>query len=384
MAIFATIFGLLGRFAGKLLTAALGWASTLLFGRVTQDKQILLVLMTFGSVIWFVLLAGVVFPDFATLLLGFIPIPEFVDGNWVRLAMLIAALVVPLLIGIAAVFVQPRGNRPTGIELIRSILRGYPLALVLALVLAFLAVVAVFRKLRALVKRWKDAHVPMVVREGGYDRMVQDLERAIDDAGLDVTPGTASPILVLPARLVAAVAGSGVRSLVPDRLVELKSKDLEIQLHPSDVALAGQETLVNRARAALASRLTSTAAFLTTSAEAQALEERLEEVAERQRLDERATRDFEVIDDQLAYLEIPYEEWEVLYRMRLQVERDLLTGRTPGGFPGEKPGSAGPPAIRPRLPPGSGGPAPIETVFAVGSVALLVLDILLALRDRGR
>lgn len=48
MAIFATIFGVIGRFAGKLLTAALGWASTLLFGRVPQDKQILLVLMTFG------------------------------------------------------------------------------------------------------------------------------------------------------------------------------------------------------------------------------------------------------------------------------------------------------------------------------------------------
>ena len=32
MAILAALFGVLGRFVGKLLTAALGWASTLLFG----------------------------------------------------------------------------------------------------------------------------------------------------------------------------------------------------------------------------------------------------------------------------------------------------------------------------------------------------------------
>ncbi len=384
MAIFATIFGVIGRFAGKLLTAALGWASTLLFGRVPQDKQILLVLMTFGSVIWFVLLAGVVFPDLATLMLGFITLPSFISDNWIRLAMLVAAIIVPLLIGTAAVFVQPRERRPTGMDLLRNILRGYPLAFVLALVLVFLAIVAVVRKVRALVKRWKDAHVAIVVREGGYERMVADLERAVDEAGLDVTSGEAPQILVMPARVVAAVAGSGVRSLVPDRLVQLKSKDLEIQLHPSDIALAGKETLVNRARAALASRLASTSAFMTTSAEAQALEERLQAVADRQRLDERGQDELEAIDDQLAHLEIPYEEWEVLYRIRLQIERDLLTGRQPGAGPGEEAGSTA------ALPNGTGrqarhaGPAPIETAFAAAAVALLVLDVVLALRYRGR
>lgn len=34
----------------------------------------------------------------------------------------------------------------------------------------------------------------------------------------------------------------------------------------------------------------------------------------------------EKIDERLASLVIPYEEWEVLYRQRLQTERDLLRG----------------------------------------------------------
>jgi hypothetical protein len=209
--------------------------------------------------------------------------------------------------------------------------------------------------------------------------MTADLERALDDAGLDVNRGQAPAILIAPAKVLAAVAGSGVRSLVPDRLVQLTSRDLEVQLYPSDVALAGKEVSVNRARAAIASRLAATTAFMTTSAEAQGLEERLQHVADRRRLDEDGQRELAEIDDALAHIEIPYEEWEVLYRMRLQVERDLLTGRTPGAFPGEAPGSATAPQ---RLP--ATEPAPIEYAAAAGIVGLLALDLVLALRERGR
>jgi len=384
VAIFATIFGVLGRFAGKLLTASLGWASTLLFGRVPQDKQILLVLMTFGSVVWVVLLFGVVFPELGTVLLAFAPIPDFVDENWIRLGMLIAALIVPLLIGLAALFIQPKGKRPTGMEAVKAVLRGYPLALVLALVLVFLSVVAIFRKVRAMIKRWKDAHVAIVVREGGYDRMVDDLERAIDEAGLEVARGRAPTVLAIPGRVLGAVAGSGVKALVPDHLVQLNGEDLEIQLYPSDVALAGKEMVVNRARAAMASRLASTSAFLTTSAEAQAVEEQLQEIAHRGEIGEQTQMDLLALDDRLSHLEVPYEEWEVLYRQRLQVERDLLTGRTPGAVPGEAPGTARPPVAGPEAAPPSGGRLALESVVAAGAVALLALDVVLALRDRRR
>ncbi|HEY8921677.1 MAG TPA: hypothetical protein VIN32_03490 [Candidatus Limnocylindria bacterium] len=46
----ATLFGLVGRFTGKLLTMSLGWASLLPFGRVPRDKEIFLAAITFGSV----------------------------------------------------------------------------------------------------------------------------------------------------------------------------------------------------------------------------------------------------------------------------------------------------------------------------------------------
>ena len=63
MAFLAAIFGFVGRFAGRVLTTTLGWASTLLFGRVPQQRQVVLALVTFGSVVWAALVIGVALPE---------------------------------------------------------------------------------------------------------------------------------------------------------------------------------------------------------------------------------------------------------------------------------------------------------------------------------
>ena len=73
MTIIAGIFGVIGRFAGKLLTTTLGWASVLLFGRVPGSRQIVLAIITFGSVVWAALVIGVVLPYVGTFLLAAVP-----------------------------------------------------------------------------------------------------------------------------------------------------------------------------------------------------------------------------------------------------------------------------------------------------------------------
>src|SRR5690606_27212018 len=89
MAILATVFGMLGRFAGRVLTTTLGWAGTLLFGRVRKDHQVILAAVTFGSVVWAALLVGVIVPDVGTFLLAFVPVPDFIDPLWVRVGMVV-------------------------------------------------------------------------------------------------------------------------------------------------------------------------------------------------------------------------------------------------------------------------------------------------------
>ena len=319
MALLAPLFAFAGRFIGKLLNMSFGWASTLLFGRVPQSMQLLLSGISLAAIAWVAALIGVILPDIGTVLLAFVPRPDWVPEGWLRLAMLVLALILPLVVGVAGMILLDPADRPSGLGRLGAVLRGYPYAAVLALVLLIMLIVAPVRKLRSILKGWNDEHVPVIVQPGGYDQVATDVEHALDSAGLDIARGRAPFVLELPSRLLAAVGGSSVRRLVPDKLIVLQNKSLEVTLHPSDIAISGKKENVARARAAIATRVTFTAAYMTTAEESQQVEDVLLAISEG-----RAPGGaMAAVDDRLAQLTIPHDEWEVLYRQRLQVERDL-------------------------------------------------------------
>jgi hypothetical protein len=283
------------------------------------------------------MLIGVLIPDVGAFLLLLIPPQGYVPEAVIRLLMLIGVLVVPGVVG-AMTLLLTTGEARTPRSVIGAIARGYPLTLLLAALLVFLAGLAIWRKGTSLARRWNDAHVPMVVKPGAYEQVAHDLDEALSAAGLDLAAGDAPASMSLPAKWLTAVAGRSSSSLVPDRMVRLRGDDLDILIDPMDVLIAGKGPDVVRARAAIASRLTTSAAHLTVSAEAQAVEDRLARVAgarndggsTRPVFDDAAAAEFADIDRTLATIRIPYEEWEVLYRQRLQVERDLRAGAMAG------------------------------------------------------
>ena len=378
MAIVATLFGVLGRFAGKLLTMSLGWASTLLFGRVPQDRQVLLAAITFGSLIWVVVVFGVVLPEVGAFMLTFVPIPDWVDENWIRLVMIAGAVAIPLAMSAATLkLLQPEDRPKDAGALVGHLLRGYPLAAALAAMIVFLAAIGITRKASSLLRRWTDAHIPIVVKPGRYDELASDLDKAISDAGIEVTARPAPSVLVLPGRWLAAIAGSHVKGLLPDELVRLVGRDLEVLIYPSDVAISGKKPMVARVQAALASRLTTAEAWLTASAEGQRIEDRLAQLARARPKPGERTAELAWIDQRLATEDLPYEEWEVLYRERLQVERDLLAGKTPGAAMPVSSGSGG-----------AGGDGSSRDLlgigFAAASLILPVVDVVLLITERRR
>jgi hypothetical protein len=327
VALFAPLLAFIGRQVGRLVQMAFGWATTLLFGRVPQRKQLLLAAVALGSILWVITLVGVLLPDVGAWLIAFVPAPDFIAEDWIRIAMLILAIALPLAVGAGGMMLMDAADRPKGVGgKAVQVLRGYPYAAVLSLVILFLLVVAPIFKVRTIIKRWEDAHIPLVIKPDGYERVADELEAAVDGAGLELTRARAPRVLEAPSRLLATVGGASVRRLVPDQIVMLRAKDLEVTIHPSDVAVTGSKESVARARAAVANRLTKTEAYLTASKEAQEVEDALRALRDTRDHD-RARAAFEQLDARLARLTVPYEEWEVLYRQRLQVERDLLRVR---------------------------------------------------------
>jgi hypothetical protein len=371
MALFGALFAAVGRFAGRLLNSALGWATILLFGKVEGRRQSVLLIIAFGSSVWVLVVVGIVLPDVGTFLLALVPVPDWVDDNVVRLVMLGLAVVIPALIGVAAVMVTEPGQRRRGRDLASGVLRGYPFTLVLAVTIAVLAGVSAVRKVRSLAKRWEDAHVPVVVKPGGYETVLADLERVLDEGGLEVTPRSAPAILSLPPRLLDAVAGKAFGGLVPDRLMVLSGADLEVLVYPSDVAISGTRTVVARARAAIATELTTSSAYLTTSAESERVEDALRAVRARDAGFQRSRSDLERIDAELARLAVPFEEWETVYRERLQIERMLLHNELDRRSNGSAAAAQGP--TEPPLG---------DRAIGLVAVTLLALDVALLVADR--
>jgi hypothetical protein len=237
--------------------------------------------------------------------------------------------VIPLLVGVAGYLVPTREDRAAGSVFVREALRGYLLVPVISGLLIFLAGVGLVRKVRSARHRWSDAHVPIVVKRGGYDQMVDDLRQALAAVDLPVTARDAPRVLSAPAWVLSRVAGPNVRHLRPDHLVELQGPDLRIGLYPSDIAISGLDRTRIRARAAIVSRLATSSSHLTTSAEAQGFEDRLIRLSDRWKgaaggNPAGVTGAFAAIDGSLLALAVAPDEWDVLYRIRLQIERNLL------------------------------------------------------------
>jgi hypothetical protein len=324
MTVLISIAGILGRVVGDVLGSTLGWASSLLFGRVPRSHQVLVNLMLAGSLLWVVLVVAVLIPSLGSFFRSSTPGVGSVDVSFLRIVVLVMIGALPAGIGLAAYLAPSRADRARGVAAVGQVLRGYPLAVVLAvLLLVFLPAVGLDRKIRSLRRRWSDIHIPIVVKPGEYDQMVEDLRAALEHADLPLKVEEAPRVLSVPGRLLALVADGNVGHLSPDRLVELTGPELEIGVYPFDIAISGGEHERTRARAVIVSRLATSSVHFTTSAESQAVEDRLEHVARAPGL---ADGELEAIDGLLLDLDVDPGDWDILYRRRLQIERDALRG----------------------------------------------------------
>src|SRR5664279_5429191 len=146
MTMIVSLFGLAGRVAGDLLTSALGWACSLLFGRVPRSHQIFVVLMMSGAFLWTVLVLCLVVPSVASLLLSATPHPPFVDQAWLGFALLLGVVFVPLGVGLSGYLVPASGERTPVTSVPKELLRGYLLCPLISGLLIFLAGVGIARK----------------------------------------------------------------------------------------------------------------------------------------------------------------------------------------------------------------------------------------------
>jgi hypothetical protein len=345
MAILQALLAALLRSAGKLLNTAFGWATVMVFGKVPADRQIYLSIMGLGSVAWIATVAGIAFPSVGTFLLSFVPLPDWVDRTWVRLAMLAGALVVPAVVGGVSLLLRDPSDRPREWRARgKAVLKGYPFTLGLAVTLILMTVLAPVVRLRTLARRWTTQHVPILVDADDYEEVVGEIGRTLDKAGWPTRREPASWMLRLPTRALTLLAGGYLSNLVAERLAALRGPKLEVILHPADLVISGREADVVDARAVLAEELAFSKAHLTWTKEANAIEDRLQKLWTATRAGklsaEQAGHRLRALESDLRRLDLSYDEWEILFRAKLLVQVAVGAACAPGQTRNGEPGWA--------------------------------------------
>ena len=328
MALFQALLAFVSRSAGKILYAVFGWAVRALFGYTAGATRMLLTGLVALAALWPLLMVGVAFPRVAAFAVAFVPISEGIDEGWLRAGWIAAALLVPTLVGIALAK-RSRSDAPPESSW-KRVARGYPITLGISAAFWISFVSVPLQRLASLARGLDDAYVPLITSRSSYLQAAERVVRVLNDHGFAleaVEPGfwTRAPLGIL-----RALGGRALRDFVPVRLAYFRGEALLLALFPSGLLLRGRERQTALAHGLAVEALTNSDAYQTTSAEAQRLEHEIRRVwrvldENRSAHEDSASlldRMHEIASD-LTKLDVPYDDWQIVYRQILQLARAL-------------------------------------------------------------
>lgn len=303
---------------------ALGWATSLYFGQVPGRQGRMLSVVSLVSAGWVILVIGFAVPIFGGAALEAIGL---IDDNfevaWFHhLGLVTATIAVPPTVAAITVWGGFHAERSIWAWL-RLLPMSYPSTAMLGA--SVLQMVAFTPYL--LFQRWrhqrKYVQVSLVMREGtGDNALVDALQDALRSIGIDdVAVSEASGVKVWPMRTVAFAAEHLLGAIVRGEPMKLRAGELEIYAYATNISIQGPREDTHRVRAAVERKLGFHDAYLTWNENAQQIEASLlrahrEADGDVERLRERLDRIQEAMDT----ASLNSEEWNVLYRRRLQIE----------------------------------------------------------------
>ena len=304
---------------------ALGWATALYFGQVPGRQGRVLSVVSLMAVAWIVVIVGFAIPILGGAILEATGvIEENFDVVWYHyLGLVIAIVGLPPVIAAAVVIAGFHPERDIATWL-RLLPRSYSATLMLGVsVLQMVAFTPVL-----LFQRWRQKRnfiqVPLVMREGtDDDDLVDAVRTALRSIDIDdVTVSEASGLKAWPMRTVGYAVRHLLGAVVRGDPMRLEAGELQIYAYATNVSVIGPKEDAYRLRAAIEREIAFCNAYLTWSDDAQGIEDELMAVHEsadgdidamRRRLDE--------VQERIDTASLNGEEWNVLYRLRLQVEQ---------------------------------------------------------------
>jgi hypothetical protein len=310
---------------GRAASFGLGWATSRFFGQIPGEKGRTVSTASALALGWFVGLSAAAVPLVLGIALeraGALELAWWQLGRReaaIVLGTLIAVPPIVTLLGEVSMFHRDRSVRRWLTELPGS----YPVALSLGAAVLLMVVFTPFVAVRRMLEGRRMLHIPILVRDGRVAELLADIEAWLQDLGYDVRRTPLTGPTSWPMRIIRYASARLLRSSAPGGPTVLRSGPLEVVISPTDVTVVAPDPDANKVRAAIHKRLALSQAFLTWSEESQRFEEELMAIQGRQDATlEDVTKAVGALQERIDAAHIQSDEWDVLYRLRLQVERD--------------------------------------------------------------
>ncbi len=350
MAILQAILALISRSLGSILSALFGWAVVALFGPTSPREKAWLSALVGAAAAWPLLIIGVIWPRLAAIALTFASLPSWLPSWLVRSLWISLAVIVPFVLG-AVVAGRARGpaapipgtrrvaapppssapqRSPVRESEIVRLLRGVPLTLAIAASFLIVLVTVPLRRLLAILRRQVEIDVPLVTDAHGYRFVADEIAETLRRHGVAVRPVRPGWTVTAPSRILSTLGGPSFDAYVPQSFVQFRGPELEIMLYPNGLMLRGSERKTAWTHGLLVEALTDAPAYQTFDPAAQDIERQIRGVwavfgqnpaahagsaALESRLDE--------IAEEIRALPVGYDEWQIVYRQALQLDRAL-------------------------------------------------------------
>ncbi|CAN5537570.1 MAG: hypothetical protein H0V12_04050 [Chloroflexi bacterium] len=311
----------------RVASIVLGWATELFFGQVPGKRGQALAVLGMLALVWIFLVAFLAVPLPIIALAGF-PVILGEDTASIEawhVALLVAAA------GAAPPFIEAlafwTGFRNDGgfHSWLRQLPRSYLVAASLGAAVLIMVLVAPVLRLQHRRRKVKAVHVPLVVPEDTLDPFIDELKKLMRDDGLQPRQEEFRGPGAWPLRILGYAAEHLLGSVVRGEPCRLVDDGVNVVVQPTNVSVTGPADQAYRLRAAIQKRLSFCDPFLTWDDDAQAFETELLRVhRDADGHYEPLVERLDQVQARMDMAELESDAWNLLYRFRLQIERDAL------------------------------------------------------------
>jgi len=302
---------------------ALGWATAIYFGQVPGKQGRVLAVISLLAAAWVILLAGFGVPLLVGAMLdaaGVIP-RNFDVSPMVVLAIAAGLVLTPPIIAALTIWVEFQEERSAA-QWLRMLPTSYPATASLGVAVLQMVILAPFVVVARIRRKHTLVQVALSMKPGTDDEaLTETVAGALRTIGLErLHARRARGMESWPLRSVGFAVQHLLGAVVRGEPMYLAADGLRIYAYATNVAVLGPMAKVHRARAALEREAPFLGAHLTWSEDCQRFEDALLDAGKQDGGMRALRRRLDDLQADIDVANLNVDEWNVLYRLRLQVE----------------------------------------------------------------